>query len=185
MISVSNTSKIINSGDKKSMSEPYIKFSDKKGNAISFCFKKVEDLNEALRKAHIPLDEFSNASAPPEKIKMKSITFEFGEGYATTRFPISFATWEEANDFLWQKSFQEGYYLKHDFVVEYEDGKKYYFHVEDIAEFLSFCSEEIQQKVKRQLLTLDSQNGSIYQFLESIAKGIANISQQKNLTKKI
>ncbi|GAJ19303.1 unnamed protein product, partial [marine sediment metagenome] len=53
--------------------------------------------------------------------------------------------------------------------------------VEDIADFLSFCSEEIQQKAKCQLLMLDSRNGNIYQFLEYIAKGIANISQQKNL----
>jgi len=67
-------------------------------------------------------------------------------------------------------------------VVQLEDEKgRNYFHVEDIADFLSFCSEEIQQKAKRQLLELDSRNGNVYQFLECIARGIANISQQKDL----
>lgn len=103
--------------------KPHVTLSNEKGDSVSFFYEKEKDLKEALRKAHIPLDEFN--SSPPEKIKMESITFEYGEGYATTEFPISFTTWEEANNFLWQRSFQEGYYLKHDFVIKYDDGKKY------------------------------------------------------------
>jgi len=61
-----------------------------------------------------------------QKIRMKSITFTYGENNGINNpFPITFTTWEEANSFLFQRSFQDGYYLKHFFTVEYQNGRKY------------------------------------------------------------
>ena len=87
------------------MTEPHIKITNKEGKIITFFYKGY---------------------FPPEKIKMKSITFDYGEGRATTdSYPITFDTWEEANDYLYKKSFERGYYLKQYFTIEFEDGKKY------------------------------------------------------------
>ena len=68
--------------------------------------------------------------------------------------------------------------------IENDQGRNF-IHVEDIAEFLSYCSKEIQQKVKLELLRLDHQYTSIYNFLKSIAKGIVNINQPSNLRETI
>lgn len=90
------------------MTKPHIKISDKKGNYVIFHCTIEEDLNL------------------PEKIKMKSITFDYGEGSSPNNsIPIVFTTWEDANDYLWKKSFEHGYYLKQEFTIEYEDGEKY------------------------------------------------------------
>ncbi len=93
---------------KKNLTKPHIKIKDEKGNYVIF---------------HCTIEEDAK---PPEKIKMKSITFDFGEWRANTdEYPITFTTWEEANGYLHKKSFEQGNYLKQYFTIEYEDGKKY------------------------------------------------------------
>ena len=57
--------------------------------------------------------------------------------------------------------------------LEYEQGK-IYLHIETIAEFLSFCYDEFQQRVKTKLLSFDYDTHKIYYFLEFIAVGILN-----------
>ena len=90
------------------MTNPTIKIKDGKGNYVIFHCTIEEDFK------------------PPEKIKMKTITFDFGEGRATPdSYPIIFTTWEEANDYLHRKSFERGYYLKQYFTIEFVNGKKY------------------------------------------------------------
>ena len=60
--------------------KPQIK--DGKGNFVTFHCSIEEDLK------------------PPEKIKMKTITFEYGEGRTPNNsIPVVFTTWEEANDY--------------------------------------------------------------------------------------
>ena len=75
---------------------------------VSFFYKNEKDLKEALWKAHILLDEFS--ISPPEKIKMKSISFEYGEGSTPNNsIPTVFSTWEEANDYIYRHSLRDKY----------------------------------------------------------------------------
>ncbi len=84
--------------------------------------RKESDKKENFVTFHCTIEEHLK---PPEKIKMKSITFDDGEGSTHNSYPITFTTWEEANDYLWKKSFEHGYYLKQEFTIEYENGEKY------------------------------------------------------------
>ncbi|KKL13024.1 hypothetical protein LCGC14_2529900 [marine sediment metagenome] len=60
-----------------------------------------------------------------------------------------------------------------DIVIEFED--KYAWHhmpIQVVREYLSFCNEEVQLKIKSKLVELDFCNISISNFLEYIARGI-------------
>jgi len=108
------------------MTKPHITLSNEKGNSISFFYNKEKDLKEALRRAHIPLDQFTPSLM--QKINVKSITFTDGEGRNDDNvFPITFQSWSEANAFIFKRSLlnRDCYYLKTFFTVVFEDGYEY------------------------------------------------------------
>lgn len=58
-------------------------------------------------------------------------------------------------------------------VIEFENNSGWnYTPIEVIQEYLSFCSEEVQNKIKTELVKADFCNMNILKCLEHIAKGI-------------
>ena len=58
-------------------------------------------------------------------IKMKSITFDYGECDGIDPYPITFTTWKEANGWIYAMSAGNVEYYKTWFTIEYENGRKY------------------------------------------------------------
>ncbi|MBA7515042.1 hypothetical protein ES705_07080 [subsurface metagenome] len=74
----------------------------------------------------------------------------------------------------WFQTFLEEKELS-DVVFEFENNAGWnYIPIEVIQEYLSFCNEEVQNKIKIDLVKTDFCNMNILKYLEYIAKGIGN-----------
>jgi len=68
---------------------------------------------------------FNRPRAGSKKIRMKSITFEYGECDGKDPYPLTFTTWKEANGWIYAMSPGNVVYYKTWFTIEYENGRKY------------------------------------------------------------
>ena len=84
---------------------------------------------------------------------------------------------EELNFNEWFKVFLEEKGLS-ETVIEFDDSEDrtwVQMPIEVIQEYLSFCSEEVQEKFEFKVVELDFCNMNIATFLEFIAKGIEKV----------
>jgi len=68
---------------------------------------------------------FYNSRKERNKIKMKRITFDYGECDGIDPYPITFTSWREANGWIIAMSPGNVVYYKTWFTIEYEDGKTF------------------------------------------------------------